>query len=64
MYRVIDDGWQPATIVLVVLDCLEARPGPTGEASNPELTPLEMFQLYFTDELFQYIVDQTNLYAE
>ena len=64
LYRVIDPGWHPATRVPVVNACMEDSPGPAGAMTNPALTEIENWQLFFTDKLFQYIVDQTNLYAK
>ena len=60
----IDDGWEFSSRDPVVLDCLELSPGPVGEAADPGLTPFQCFKLLFNDDLFQYIVDQSNIYAE
>ncbi len=33
-------------------------------SSKPSLTPIEAFQLFFSDELFQAVSDKTNKYAD
>ena len=40
------------------------NPGPKAEAETPDPSPLDTFQLFFTDELIDYVVEQSNLYGQ
>ena len=42
----------------------EDQPGPKGPARARDLSEYETFKLFWGDEVFQYILEQTNLYAE
>ena len=57
-----DNGWRPATRVPVVPPWTGGRPGSKEDAQNSNLSPLKTFELYLTEHLVEYIVDQTNLY--
>ena len=56
-----DQGWKSATRIPDVPEWT-GDPGPKAEATTPQLSPLETFQLFVTEELLDYTVNQTNLY--
>lgn len=54
--------WLPASSGSAIIPPFTAQPGVQPNTSN--FTPFNYFSLFFPQDLLQYIVDQTNLYAD